>query len=111
MQGLIDSPPQSSEVTTAVDAVVNGFVFNFETSGQILSRMMFYLSTDLPRDWLERYLAGVQGVSASSVHRAFSEHMQPEEMMVLIVGDSERMGQELLATLGPVTIMREGEFH
>lgn len=111
MQGLIDSPPQSSEVTTAIDAVVNGFVFNFETSSQILSRMMFYLSTDLPRDWLERYLAGVQGVSASSVHRAFSEHMQPEEMMVLIVGDSERMGQELLATLGPVTIMREGEFH
>ena len=111
MQGLIDSPPQSSELTTAVDAVVNGFVFNFETSSQILSRMMFYLSTDLPRDWLERYLAGVQGVSASSVHRAFSEHMQPEEMMVLIVGDSERMGQELLATLGPVTIMREGEFH
>jgi hypothetical protein len=37
--------------------------------------------------------------------------MQPEEMMVLIVGDSERMGQELLATLGPVTIMREEDFH
>jgi len=111
MQGLVDSPPQPSEVTTAVDAVLNGFVFNFETSSQILSRMMFYLSADLPRDWLERYLAGVQGVSANSVHHAFSEHMQPEEMMVLIVGDSERMGQELLATLGPVTIMREKDFH
>jgi zinc protease len=111
MQGLVDSPPQPSEVTTAVDAVLNGFVFNFETSGQILSRMMFYLSADLPRDWLERYLAGVQSVSANSVHHAFSEHMQPEDMMVLIVGDTERMGQELLATLGPVTIMREKDFH
>ena len=109
MQGLVDSPPQASEISAAVNAIVNGFVFNFETSGQILSRTMFYLSEGLPRDWLERYLAGVQGVTANSVHRAFLEHMRPEDMMILIVGDPERMGREPLATLGPVTIMRESE--
>lgn len=111
MTGLVESPPEFSEVTTAVDAVVNGFVFNFETPSQILSRMMFYLSEDLPKNWLERYLAGVKGVTRNSVHHAFLEHLRPEEMMVLIVGDPERMGRELLRTLGPVRIMNGGEFH
>ena len=109
MQELRDAPPESEEVETAVDQVVNGFVFNFETAGQIVSRTMFYLAQDLPQDWLERYVEGVQGVNANSVHNAFASHLRPEDMMILIVGDSERIGLDALREFGPVTHLEIGE--
>jgi zinc protease len=109
MQELRDAPPESEEVETAVDQVVNGFVFNFETAGQIVSRTMFYLAEDLPQDWLERYVEGVQGVNANSVHNAFASHLRPEDMMILIVGDSERIGLDALREFGPVTHLEIGE--
>ena len=70
---------------------------------------MFYLAQDLPQDWLERYVEGVQGVSANSVHNAFASHLRPEDMMILIVGDSERIGLDALREFGPVTHLEIGE--
>ena len=71
---------------------------------QIVSRRMFYLAQDLPADWLERYLSGVQGVTASAIHRVFADHVRPESMTILVVGDPDRIGREALASLGPITI-------
>ncbi len=104
MREMVAEPPTADEVRTGVDRIVNGFVFNFETAAQIVSRRMFYLAQDLPSDWLERYLSGVQGVTATSIHRIFAEHLRPEAMTILIVGDPERIGREALESLGPITI-------
>lgn len=104
MREMAAGPPTEDEVRTGVDRIVNGFVFNFETPAQIVSRRMFYLAQDLPSDWLERYLSGVQGVTAASIHRIFAEHLRPEAMTILIVGDPERIGREALESLGPITI-------
>ena len=105
MDGLRVAPPMEDELRTAVDRIVNGFVFNFETPGQIVSRMMFYLAQDLPEDWLERYLRGVQQVTTSAILQAFATHLRPAEMTILIVGDPERIGPAALEALGPVTVL------
>jgi zinc protease len=99
------SPPEAGEVETAVAQIVNGFVFNFETRAQIVARRMFYLAQELPEDWLERYLSGVQKVTPASVQRVFRRHLRPEDMTILVVGDPDRIGMDALSTLGPVTIM------
>ena len=103
MRELTEEPPTVDEVRTAVDRIVNGFVFNFSTPSQIVSRTMFYLSQELPEDWLERYATGVQRVTRSSIFRTFSDHLRPDEMTILIVGDPNRIGREELERLGPVT--------
>ena len=51
MEQLREEPPTAGELRTAVDRVVNGFVFNFETASQIVSRMMFYLADDLSKHY------------------------------------------------------------
>jgi len=102
MQELRDAPPSAEEVSTTVDQIVNGFVFNFDTPSQIVSRTMYYLAQDLPEDWLERYLNGVQGVTPESIRTVFAEQLHPEEMTILVVGDPDRIG-DALASLGPVT--------
>ncbi len=105
MQDMRDSAPTDEEVRTAVDQVVNGFVFNFETPAQIVSRRMFYLAQDLPRDWLERYLQGVQRVTPASVRSVFARNLRPGEMTILVVGDPERIDLEALGSLGHVTVL------
>ena len=105
MEELRAAPPSDEEVGTAVDRIANGFVFNFETPAQIVSRQMFYLAQDLPADWLERFLRGVQQVTPGMIHDAFAEHLWPGEMTILIVGDLDRIGRAALEELGPVTML------
>ena len=102
MREMRQHPPTESEVRTAVDVVVNGFAFNFETAAQIVSRMMYYVAEDWPEDWLERYASGIQEVEPLDILRVFAEQVRPDEMTILVVGDPDRMGRERLAELGEV---------
>jgi predicted Zn-dependent peptidase len=105
MEELTEAPPTDAELRTAVDGVVNGFVFNFEEPGQIVSRMMLYVAEDMPEDWLERYLAGIQRVLPADVRRVFADHLRPDAMTILVVGDPDRVGRAALESLGPVTVL------
>lgn len=105
LEDLKRRPPERDEVATAVDQIANGFVFNFETAAQVVSRRMSFLVQELPDDWLEEYLRGVQNVTPASVQEVFRRHLRPGDMTILIVGDPERMDMEGLRALGPVTIL------
>lgn len=105
MKEMSREDPTREEVGTAVDQIVNGFVFNFETMAQIISRRMFYLAQELPEDWLEQYVAGVEDVTPRSVHRVLRDNLRPDDMIILVVGDPDRIGREGLERLGPVTIL------
>ena len=98
-------PPSREEVAVAVDRIANGFVFNFETAAQIVSRRISFRVQELPDDWLEQYLEGIQGVSPQAVRDVFRHHLRPGDMTVLIVGDPERMDMEALSAIGPVTLL------
>jgi zinc protease len=88
-----------------VDVVVNGFAFNFETPGQIVARMMYYVAEDWPEDWLERYVGGIQEVEPSDILSVFADQVRPDDMTILVVGDPERIGRERLDALGSVTVL------
>ena len=100
-------PPDESEVNDAIDRIVNGFVFNFQSPGQIVSRQMLYLSQDLPLDWLTLFLDGIQGVTPEGVDSVFREHLSPREiseMVILVVGDPDAF-DDGLGELGPIRIL------
>jgi len=105
MGELRDDPPTAEELKTTVDQIVNGFVFNFDSPGEIVARTMFYLAQDLPGDWLDRYWRGVRGVTPDSIREVFERHLRPDEMMILIVGDPDRIGRSALEKLGSVTVL------
>lgn len=105
MGELRADPPTEEELRTTVDQIVNGFVFNFESAAQIVSRAMYYRALELPDDWLERYLDGVQRVGREDVQSVFRAHLRPDEMTILIVGDPKRIGQDDLRRFGPVEVL------
>ena len=75
----------------------------FDTPSAIVSRSMYYVAQDLPSDWLERYWSGVQEVTPESIRSVFAQHLRPNDMTILVVGDPEQIGLEALERLGPVT--------
>ena len=106
---MASAPPDDAEVRDAVDRIANGFVFNFETPALIVSRQMLYLSQNLPLDWLQRFLAGVQSVTPTGVHEVFRKTLAPnglDDMVIVIVGDPTRFDAGL-EDLGPVRFLDE----
>ena len=101
-----DAPPAGEEVARVVNEAVNGFVFNFGTPLQVVSRSMTYHTLDLPEDWLERYLRGIQRVTPRAVHDVFRDQLDPARMTILLVGDTTRFDGSP-SELGAVTILEE----
>lgn len=114
MREMVREAPTSQEVRTAVEGIANGFVFNFQSAAQIVSRKLLYRSSGLPDDWLERYVDAVQAVEPEDVHRVVREHLDPDRMTVLVVGDTARFDSSPEAlglsreTHGPVQYLEVG---
>lgn len=104
MEEMAREAPTGEEMETTIDESVNGFVFNFESPGQIVARRMAYRASGLPDNWLQEYIDGIQRVEAHHVREAFRRHLRLDEMVILVVGDPDAMG-ESLETLGPVTVI------
>ena len=98
------APPDPAEVSLAVDEVVEGFVFNYQSSLQVVSRAIALKNQSLPPDWLDRYMAGIQEVDPDDVQAAYRTHVDPAQMTILLVGDTTRFGDSA-STLGPVTVL------
>ena len=105
MDEMTTSPPSAEDVSRAVDEIVNGFVFNFESPAQIVSRKIALRMGRLPDDWLERYLAGIQRVSPEDIRQVFRRHVHPDQMVIMVVGNPEAL-DEPLENLGPVTVLQ-----
>lgn len=108
LEGVRAAPPSADEVSTAVDQISNGFVFNFETAAQIIARRMSFQAQDLPSDWLEKYLRGVERVDPPAVQAVFKRHLRPWAMTMLVVGDPERINLDALGAIGPITFLEPG---
>ncbi|MEM7415380.1 MAG: pitrilysin family protein [Gemmatimonadota bacterium] len=101
MQELTEEPPTADEVQRTIDQFVSGFVFSFDSPGQVVARQMFYLAQGLPEDWLNRFWAGVQQVRPDDVLDVFHAEVDPSRMSIVVVGDAALI-EDKLARFGPV---------
>jgi zinc protease len=107
MEDLAAEAPEEDEVDRVISQIVNSFVFNFQDPSQIVSRQMFFLARDLPEDWLERFVEGIQRVEPDDIQRVFRQYVEPENMTILIIGNPDRFDLPLDA-LGETRIWEVG---
>ncbi|MDX2097168.1 MAG: pitrilysin family protein [Leptolyngbyaceae cyanobacterium bins.59] len=96
------SPVSQQELTVAKDSVANSFVFNFQSRGQILSRLLRYEYYGYPKDFLQRYRQAIAKTTIEDVQRVANTYLKPENLVVLVVGNGSAINPPL-ANLSPET--------
>jgi len=90
------------ELEEAKQAVLNSFVFFFDSPSKTLNRVMRYEYFGYPKDFLFQYQKAIAGVTRADVLRAAKAHIHPEELAIVMVGNPKEFGKPL-TTLGKVT--------
>jgi len=86
IKGMQTDPPTAEEMTKAKNAYLNSFVFNFDTKGEVVNRMMTYDFYGLPEDFLQKTKEGVEKVTAPDVIAAAKKNLRPDALQIVVVG-------------------------
>ena len=90
------------ELQQAKDTYLNGFVFEFDSTGKIVSRLMAYEYYGYPADTLEHFQENIGKVTRADILAAAKKHLKPQNMLILVVGNPEKFDKSL-AEFGKVT--------
>ncbi|HEX4605795.1 MAG TPA: pitrilysin family protein [Candidatus Angelobacter sp.] len=102
MDKLTKGSVQADELKRAKDAILNSFIFEFDSKEKVLAERMRYEFYGYPADFLERYRAGIEKVTPADVDRVARKYIHPEKMAVLVVGNAKDFDHDL-ASFGKVT--------
>jgi zinc protease len=89
------------ELALAKDSFLNSFVFNFDSRGEIVNRLMTYAYYGYPADFLQKTKENVEKVTKADVLRVAKAHLQPDKMQILVVGKPDELDKPL-TTFGEV---------
>ena len=98
---MTEAEVTDEELALAKDSYLNSFVFNFNTKGDIVRRLMTYAYYDYPLDFLQKTKENVEKVSKEDILRVAKKYLRPDEIQILAVGRPQDF-DEPLSILGSV---------
>ncbi len=104
VEKMAASEVTDEELELARESYLNAFVFNFDSKGEIVNRLMTYAYYGYPLDFLEKAKEKIEKVTKSDILRVVRRHLHPDQMQILAVGRSQDF-DEPLSVLGPVNQM------
>lgn len=101
VRDLKTDPPTPTELRNAKDQLLNSWVFHFDSPAKILREQATLAFFGYPSDYIEKYRAGIEKVTAADVSRVADKYVHPSRLAILVVGNAAQFGTPL-STLGPV---------
>jgi zinc protease len=98
------NPGTADEISKAKEAILNSFVFRFDSSEKVLSERMTYEFYGYPSDFLEKYRTGIEKVTQQDLARVEQKYIHKDKLAVLVIGNSAEFDKPL-STFGPVTTL------
>jgi predicted Zn-dependent peptidase len=95
IKSMQTDPPTEEEMRRAKDGWLNAFVFNFDTKGEIISRMMTYDYYGMPHDYLQQLKEAVEKVTPEDVIEVSQRKLNPDNLQILAVGKGEEFDEPL----------------
>jgi zinc protease len=89
------------ELSEAKQAVLNSFVFFFDSPEKTLNRMVTYAYHGYPKDFLFQYQKAIESVTRADILRVSKQYLQPDQLTIVAVGNPKEMPKPL-STLGTV---------
>jgi zinc protease len=103
LERVREEAPPDDELREVRDFLVGVFPLRFETTAGIAAAIEPMAVYDLPDDWWQTYRSHLEQVRPVDILDAARELVRPDEALVLVTGDAERLRPELeAADLGPV---------
>jgi zinc protease len=103
-------PVLDSELSLATSYLDGVFPIRYETTGAIASALANLVVYGLPDDYFDRYRDRVRGVTTDEILAAARTYLRPDELQIVVVGDSTAVRAELEALGTPVTV-QDAEGH
>jgi zinc protease len=96
---------RSSEVTepelqTAKDAALGRLAFAFDSRDKALRQLLTYEYFHYPKDFVQQYQKALEAVTRADVLRAAKEHLDPQSLTIVAVGNAPDFGSKGLEALG-----------
>lgn len=102
VERVIKEGVTEEELQRSKDTFLNGFVFEFDSTGKIVSRLMAYEYYGYPADTLEHFQENIEKVTCADILAAAKKHLKPQNMLILVVGNPEKFDKPL-TEFGKVT--------
>ena len=101
IDNLAKHPITDEEIKQAKDAILNAFIFRLDSPDKVLAERMTYEFYGYPLDWLDKYPAEIQKVTAADVNRVAAKYLHRDQLAVLVVGNTKEFDKPL-SSLGAV---------
>jgi zinc protease len=101
IDNLAKQPITDEEIKHAKDAILNAFIFRLDSPDKVLSERLTYEYYGYPADWLDKFPAEIQKVTAADVNRVAAKYVHRDQLAVLVVGNTKEFDKPL-SSLGAV---------
>lgn len=90
IEQMTKQPVTPAELELAKQSLINSFVFAFTDTHSVVSRKLRLDYFDYPPQYLENYRARIAAVTIDDVQRVAKKYFRPEQLQIVLVGDSEK---------------------
>ena len=84
------------ELTLGKDSLVRSMPGRFETTAQTVDSFRTLFVYNLGLDYYSKYIERIASLDAAAVHTAASRHLVPDRMLVVAVGDRQKIEADLV---------------
>jgi zinc protease len=95
LRGLMTNPVSNDELRRAKDSLSNSLPGAFETNGNAIGNFANVFTYSLPLDYYSRYAEQVEAVTTAQTADVAKRYVDPAKMVVVAVGDLEKIEPEL----------------
>lgn len=88
------------ELANARGGLLGTWPLNFENPGYLLNQTVDQMRYGRGADWLSQLVPRYEAVSLEAANAAFSKHIDPSKLVLLVVGDAEKVQAPLAEATG-----------
>jgi len=106
---LSQSDVPEAELTPRKAALIGGFAQSLETTSGIVNRVSSLALYGLPLSDINRYISGVQAVTAEEVRKFAGSNLGGKDVNVVVIGDAKKFAKPLRTQFGEVEVISAEE--
>jgi hypothetical protein len=76
-------------------AILNAYIFRLDSPDKILAERVTYEFYGYPLDWLDKFPAEIQKVTANEVNRVAAKYVHRDRLAILVVGNTKEFDKPL----------------